>query len=336
MALLGTLVTDMIDPVIFASYIQEESSKVNRIVTSGAVVADPVMQDKINMADGAAFHLPSLTSVSDSTASYAQSSDDPTVIATPDKITGRQQIVAVANRNFSWGGSDLSASFAGTDPMRSAANQAGLKQVIERQKLLVKVLAGVTGSASMSSNVNNISIITGAVTSANQISYGAITDTAIGAWGDKMATGGYLVLHSVIYGRLIKQNVINFTPNSTQDMGFGSYAGWNVLVDDTVPVSADTDPVYTCFLLKPGAVGFAAGQPKVPVEAYRRPDLGNGGGFEFLFIRDKFTFHPYGISFTGSPAVASGVADSELALSTNWSLLFPHKQVGIAALKVNA
>ena len=336
MSLQGTQVADMIDPVIYAQYIQEESSKVNRVVTSGAVAADPVMQAKIALADGAAFHLPSLINVSESSAGYAQSNDDPTSIATPDKITGRQQLVAVANRSFSWGSADLTASFAGTDPMRSAAVQAASKQTIERQSLLIKVLKGVIGS-SLTNAVNDISLHgAGTPATANKISYGAIVDTTVGAWGDMFDASGLLFVPSAVYGSLIKQNLITFQPASVQNMGFGYYGGFAVMVDDTLPTAVDTGNTrYTCFIMKQGAVGFAMGTPKVPVEFYRRPDQGNGGGFEYLFIRDKFSFHPYGMSFTGTPAVASGVADTELALGTNWTPVFNRKLIGVVGLNVN-
>lgn len=331
-----TAISDLIVPSIFAGYVQEQSSAVNKIVTSGVVVADSVMGSKIALASGNNFHLPSMKNVSESSASYAVPTDVAANIATADKIAARKQIVPVLDRNFTWGAADLASSFAGADPMLSAAMQAGEKQVIERQKLLLKVLAGVLSASSMSSHVNDVSIADGnAATGSNKISATEVIDTTA-AFGDMYQTGGFICMHSTVYRNLQIQNLITYVPTNVQNIGWGTYLGMTVLVDDTCPkVAGGTSGFkYTSYLCAPGSIGFAAGSPRVPVEVSREALQGNGGGFEYLTIRDKLSFHVYGTSFTGTPA-DDVITDAELATGSNWTAVYNTKLIGVAALVTN-
>lgn len=330
-----TRLSDIIVPEVFFGYVQEASTKKNALVNSGIVPVDPMIVSGLS-GGGKTFNVPGFQHIADTSNDYNVSSDDPTSTASANKIQTTQQIAARLDRNAVWGGADLAAQLAGTDPMSAAANMVSAYQTTQRQKTLVNMLTGVFASADMSDAVNDVSIADGNnAASANKISNEAIIDT-LAPFDDMQGMNNVLVVHGDIYRNLQKNNLITFEPSSTQNIGFGTYLGLTLLVDSSVPKVAGgvSGSVYTSYVMKPSAVGFGAVAPRVPVEVEREALQGDGGGVEYLIVRDAFSYHPYGMKWTGSPAGVTP-ANSELAVGTNWTRVFNQKNVGLAALQTN-
>lgn len=331
-----TQITDVIVPEVFTPYVEEQSNKASRMISAGAVFASPVLDEKL-AGGGVTFNVPSWNPITNPDDDYAVSSDDPSEIAVPQKLTARSQVAVRLERNKSWSGADLAAALAGSDPMMVAAMKLGEYQASRRQRVLVKQLTGLFGAASMSGAVNNISILTGTIGTSNKISADAVIDTT-SAWGDYAANnvGKILCVHSDVHRNLQKQNLIDFQPTSAQDIGFGTYLGMTLLVDDGMVKDTSTPsyPVYTSYILGQGSIAFGYARHKFPVETKREALEGNGGGVEYLIMRDCLSFHVAGTKWIGTAAGATPT-DVELATGTNWSRVFDQKMVPIAALRTN-
>jgi hypothetical protein len=89
--------------------------------------------------------------------------------------------------------------------------------------------------------------------------------------------------------------------------------------DAVLDVSAGTDathPRYTSYLVAPGAIKMGFGAPKRPVEFWREPDSGNGGGGEKMISRVELIMHPNGWSWASSN---DNPTNTDLATSSNWT-----------------
>lgn len=332
-----TQIDDVIVPEIFTGYVEEQSNKADKLVRSGAVVQAPVL-DSLLAGGGSTFNVPSFNPITNPDDDYEVSNDDPTDIAEPAKLTARSQIAVRLEMNKSWSSADLAASLAGSDPMMAAASKLGEYQASRRQRVLVRKLTGMFAASNMTGAVNNVSILTGTIGDTNRINADNIVDTT-SAWGDYASNnvGKILCVHSDVHRRLQKQNLIDFQPTNAQDIGFGTYLGMTLLVDDgcVKDTSTPSYPVYTSYILWQGGIGFGYSRPKVPV-AFQREELqGNGAGVEYLIMRDRFTYHVSGMKWLGASVAGDLPTLAELATGANWTRVFDQKLVPIAALRTN-
>lgn len=317
-----TKISDVVVPEVFSGYLQEQRLKTNRLVQSGAVVMDAFLGNAIQ-GGGLTFQIPSFKAVD--TATENVSSDDETSLATVNKITTTKQIATRLARNGAWGSADLTSSLAGEDPVSAIVSQVANFQMQKRQQSLINILNGLFSTSGVL-NSTHLSDVSGG----SDITSSAVID-ALAPHGDQQMIGGtVLVVHSTKYRVLQKANLITFQPTNAQDIGFGTYLGLTLLVDDDVPVAAG--PVYTSYILKAGSIAMANGADKVPVELNREPLEGDGGGVEYLITRDQYTFHVYGTAWTGTP-VGATPTNAELATVGNWSKVYTNnKEIGVIAL----
>ena len=311
------------------------STQANRLVMSGAVASDAALTSGL-AGGGKTFNVTGWKSISDSANDYNVSSDNPASSATANNVQTSQQIAARLDRNAVFGSADLAAHLAGADPMASAASELGNYQSTQRTKTLINILTGTFAAASMSAARNDIAIADGAAaTTANLISNDSIIDT-LAPFDDMQGLGNILFVHGDVYRALQKNNLITFEASSAQNIGFGTYLGLTLVVDSACPkVAGGTSGFkYTSYIMKPGAVGFGAGMPRIPVEVERRSREGNGGGVEYLTVRDAYAYHPYGMKWVGTPS-GSTPSNSELAVGTNWLRVYAQKNVGLSALITN-
>ena len=209
------------------------------------------------------------------------------------------------NRNQSWSSMDLAAALIGTDPMNSIASRVGAYWTRRLQKAFVATMTGVfadnaAAPAGTEHVQNDMTVdIKGASYSAG------VTDFSAEAFIDACLTMGDsaediigLMVHSVVYGRMQKNNLIDFIPDSEGRVVIPTFLGRAVVVDDGMPASGG---VYETWLFGPGVVRMGVGTPKVPTEVQRHPGAGNGGGQEVLWNRVEWCLHPVGHKYAGTP-----------------------------------
>ena len=151
-------------------------------------------------------------------------------------------------------------------------------------------------------------------------------------------------MHSFVYGTLLDDEKIEFKKPSEAPFEVPYYAGMMVVHSEMMPVSAGASAdEYSCFLFAPGAFMHIDEVPNRPTiygnegtEITRDPDIGDGGGADYLTTRRFEMIHPAGMDFTGaSLAKSQGATLAELRNSANWDRKYNRKNVKFACLKVN-
>jgi len=210
----------------------------------------------------------------------------------------------------------------------------------EFQRHLVSTLRGVM-AANTASNGGDMQVVigtdaVGAPAAAEKVSANAILDAAQ-TMGDASDVLDTIIMHSVVYTNLAKQNLIDFIPDSEGKVRFPSYLGYQVIKDDGCPAVAGTNRImYWTFLVGKNALGWAENPPDVPVETFRYPAQGNGAGVEELWTRRQYVMHPYGVKWNSATMAGRSPTDTELRTANNWTRVYPErKQVPIAVLQSN-
>jgi len=248
---------------------------------------------------------------------------DDTGALTINKIDSEKDVAAVLQRGKVFGASDLSGDMAGNDPMTAIGDLFAGYWARRFQDVLISVLGGAMGAASMAANVLDIS---GLTAGAENFDGEAFVDAGA-RLGDHQDNLVAAAVHSATYTVMKKQDLIDFVEDSENGTPIATYMGKRLIVDDGMPLATD---VYTSYLFANGAIGYAEGTPKVPA-AVDRDELA-GGGTEYIVNRRRFVLHPRGVKWVGSPA-GSSATNAELATGTNWVRVYEPKNVRIVAFK---
>jgi hypothetical protein len=151
--------------------------------------------------------------------------------------------------------------------------------------------------------------------------------------GDSMQDLSLMMVHSVVYGRMQKNNLIDFIPDARGEVMIPVYQGKQVIVDDGMP---KTGTVYDTWIFGAGAVRLGVGAPIVPTETFRHPFAGNGGGQSTLYNRVEWTCIRLATSTlarpdNGGPTIRP--ARTTLPRPHSWQRVYPErKQIKIARL----
>lgn len=326
----ATKISDILIPEIWIKYITEKTAELSSLIKSGIVVHDPVM-DELAKRGGKLINIPFFK---DLTGDDELLSDS--VPLTPDKITTSQDVAALLMRGKAFGANDLAGALAGADPLDAIAMLFAEWWNRKEQLILLAILAGIflDNSTNDSSDlINDIAIEDGnSATDANKIGSDAIIDTRL-KLGDAMNKLTAIMLHSTPYGRLQKLNLIDFEPTNTQNIGFGTYLGHTLIVDDGCPVVAGGTSgfKYTTYLFGRGAIARGEGEPDVPIETDRDSLLGE----DYLIQRRHMILHPRGIKFTNTSVAGETPSNAELGTVTNWDRVYEKKNIRIAKLVTN-
>lgn len=334
-----TQVSDVIVPSIFTPYVQQLTEEKTALISAGALVRDAAL-DSLLAGGGLTFNVPSWKDLANDTDNV--SSDDAIGAndATPKNNSTSQEIAVRLSRNQLWQTSDLAGELAGSDPAASIANRVAYYRAQRLQAAFVATMKGVFannalgspgGGATQNDMTNDISgsSFSDGVTN---FSAEAFIDAAV-TMGDSMGNLTLVMVHSVVYARMQKNNLIDFIPDSQGVVNIPTFLGRRVIIDDHMPV---TSSVYDTWLFGEGSVRLGMGNPKVPTETYRDPRAGNGGGAEILAHRWELVIHPVGNKYNGTTSKGGpdNTANSNmLAASGSWVRVFPErKQIRIARL----
>jgi hypothetical protein len=335
-----TKLADVIVPEIFNPYTQQQTEEKSRLIQSGAVARDAAL-DGLLAGGGITFNDPSFKDLDNDAENVA--TDDESTNSTPNKIGTAMEIQVRMSRNQSWSSMDLAGDLAGADPQLAIASRVSGYWVRRLQAAFIATMQGVfadnaaapTGTEhtqnDLTHNVSGVSYTDGVT----NFSAEAFLDAAV-TMGDSMQDLGLVFMHSIVYNRALKNNLIDFIPDSTNPAAIGipTFLGRTVIVDDGTPRSSG---VFETWLFGAGAVRIGMGSPKVPTEVDRKPAAGNGSGQDVLHNRVEWVIHPVGHRFAvASPAVggpSNASTSGNLAHADSWARVFPErKQIKIARL----
>lgn len=335
-----TRISDVVVPEIFTPYTQQMTQEKSRLIRSGAIAMDDALNTAL-AGGGLTFNEPSFRDLDNDAENV--STDDPSSNSTPNKIGTNTEIQVRLSRNNSWSSMDLTGDLAGADPMNAIASRVSDYWTRRQQAAFVATLTGIfadNAAAPAGTDTHTANDMTHDVSGASftdgvtNFSAEAFLDAAV-TMGDSMGELSMVMMHSIVYNRALKNNLIDFIPDSVngQAVSIPTFLGREVIVDDGVPRSSG---VFQTWLFGRGAVRMGSGAPKVPTELDRKPAAGAGSGQDVLHNRVEWIMAPVGHAYIGT--APKGGPDNTananmLAAAGSWSRVFPErKQIKIARL----
>lgn len=334
----GTVrISDIIVPQIFSPYSQQLTEEKSRLIRSGAVQRDPALDSSL-AGGGLTFNNPSFKDLDNDAENV--SDDNPANLSSPNKLGTLNEIQVRLSRNNSWSSMNLASTLSGADPMGAIANRVSDYWARRLQQVFLATMKGVfadnaaapTGTEhvlnDMTVDVKGASYVSGVTNFTAE----AFLDAAV-TMGDSMDSLGMIFVHSIVYNRMLKNNLIDFIPDAGREAKIATFLGREVIVDDGMPV---TSGVFESWMFGSGALLLGMGSPLVPTEVERKPDAGTGSGSDVLYNRVEWALHPVGCSFIGTPAnggPSNAATSNNLAAAGSWQRVFPErKQIKIARL----
>lgn len=342
-----TQVSDIITPEIFTPYVQQMTEEKSRIIQSGLMQRSGVL-DTLLAGGGLTFNVPSFQDLDSSDGSGAEnvSGDQPADVQTlaagagttlaaqndarPQKTTTSNEVATRMSRNNHWSTASLSKALAGDDPQASIASRVAEYWSRRLQRATVRTLTGVFAD-NTANDAGDYSVdITGAGFEDGVTNFRpeALIDASL-TMGDSMEDLTGIIVHSVVYAQMQKQNLIDFIPDARGEVRIPTYLGKEVIVDDGVPAAGG---IYESWLFAAGVLQLGVGTPDVPTAMTREELAGQGGGQDILHSRVEWSIHPTGHAYTTTPG-NGGPTDANLIDAANWNRVYPErKQIKLARL----
>lgn len=328
----GTTLQDVIVPELFTPYVVNRTMELSALVQCG-IIANNSEFDTLASQASPLVNMPFFEDLTGESEQVIEGED-----LDDNKITSNKDVAAIIRRAKMWSATDLSAALAGSDPMAAIVSLVAGFWARDMQKELVAILKGIFGTVPageegtppaetrLASNLLDISGKSGAAANWS----GAAFIEAEQRLGDAKAQLTGICMHSATEAYLKKQNLIDQVQPSN-DVGFGTYQGKRVIVDDGCPAE---NGVYTTYLFGNGAVALGNGNPVgfVPTETDRAKR--KGSGVDYLINRKTMILHPRGVQFTNvNVAKTEGPSRTELADPSNWKPVYEPKQIRIVAFR---
>jgi hypothetical protein len=329
-------ISDIYNPLVFSAADQEAQIELNNFMASGVMVEDPRLTAMASVG-GNVGELPFFKPLGTEEPNY--SNDVTADTSTALKVTKAVMQYRLATMNKSWSTMDIAVDLALADPATAITNRIGAYWATANEKRLIQSTMGILNdnvandSGDMVKNIATDSA--SAVTAAELVSNDAILDAQQTA-GDHQDGFSAIAMHSVVYSRLRKQQLITFIRDADNNTLFQTYGNLRVVVDDSLSAIAGTNRItYTTVIFGSGAVISGLGRTKVPSELYRDPEKGNGGGQETLYSRRADIIHPLGFAFGSASVAGQSATLAELALAANWNRVWERKNVPLCFLQTN-
>ncbi len=184
--------------------------------------------------------------------------------------------------------------------------------------------------------INDITVSGSPALAANLFSAEAFID-AQQTLGDSSEDLVAVSMHSIVFARAKKNNLIDFIPDARGETDIPTFLGLRVVVDDGMPnVIRDVVTEFSTYLYGAGSVARGMSAPKVPTETDREPLSGDGGGQEFLITRVEWSIHPRGFAWLAASQAGESPTNAELENDLNWDRRFnERKQIKLAELRTN-
>lgn len=326
----ATKITDVIVPDVFNPYFIERTAEMTRLWLSGMVSTSEAL-DRLATSGGTQLQMPFWTDLSGDSEELSDGAS-----LSVNNIASAKDIARLHMRGKAWGVNDLARALSGDDPMRAIADLAAQYWVRQRQKMLVNVLTGVfadNAANDADDMINDVAIEAGdSAADANLFNGNTFIDTEA-TFGDSVGVVSGLIVHSVVYNNMRKNDLIDFIPDSDGNPTIATYMGRRVLVDDGVRVVAGgtNGNKYWSYLFGQGAIAFAEGGAPVPSET----DRDSLAGEDMLITRTHFILHPRGVAWQEASVAGDTPTFAEAATATNWNRVYERNNVRLAALVTN-
>ena len=301
-----TTVADVIVPEVFNPYVVEKTTELSALYQSGIVASSDEL-NSLALSGGRLINMPYWNDLDgdDEVLSDINALD-------VERITSSQDIAALLMRGKAWSVNDLAKALSGDDPMQVIGQLVAGYWARRMQAAILSILEGVFAAPSMAPNVYDTDV---RISADNTI----LASQCLGDAKSKLT--GYL-MHSAVEADLARQDLIDFTKDSTGSIEIPTYFGKPVVVDDGCPVA---NGVYTTYIFGQGAIGYGEGAAPVPTETTRDALSGD----DLLINRRHFLLHPRGVRWLDQAVVDQSPTNAELANPANWLRVYEPKNVRI-------
>jgi len=307
-----TKIADLIVPEIFTKYLIQETTKTNAFLNSGIATSDP----SVNITDGGkTVNIPFFHELSANDEVLTEGT-----ALTINNITAARDIAAVHVRSVAFAATDLSKLFSGADPIAAMRVQLGNFWATKMTDVVLNTLKGIFGVTDLA-DANQLD------NSANSLT-GDVMSDAMFLLGDKSAKITALAMHSKVFAKLKKLDLIDTVQPSALSPAYNTYMTKRIIMDDAIePISGTgATAVYPIYLFGAGALAYNENGTLATYEQDR--DILKK---EDVFTSTRtFTMHPRGVKWTGTPADGETPSNAELATAANWALVENPKNVAIA------
>jgi len=299
-----TTVADVIVPEVFNPYVVEKTTELSALYQSGIVASSDEL-DSLALSGGRLINMPYWNDLDgdDEVLSDINALD-------VERITSGQDIAVLLMRGKAWSVNDLAKALSGDDPMQVIGQLVAGYWARRMQAAILSILEGVFAAPSMAPNVYDTDV---RIDSDNMI----LASQCLGDAKSKLT--GYL-MHSAVEADLARQDLIDFTKDSTGSIEIPTYFGKPVIVDDGCPVA---NGVYTTYIFGQGAIGYGEGAAPVPTETTRDALSGD----DILINRRHFILHPRGVRWLDQVVADQSPNNAELANPANWLRVYEPKNV---------
>lgn len=326
----ATRISDIIIPEVFNPYVTVRTAEMAKFAM-GPIIANDADLNALAVRGGTIIKMPFFN---DLTGDSEILSD--TTPLSVNKITTGQDWARLHLRGKAWGSNDLAGALAGADPMAAIGDLVAAYWQRDQEKILIATLNGVIAdniASDAGDMVHDVSIADGnAAADANLFSAESLIDTALTA-GDRLDDFVGFAVHTVVYGRMLKGDLIEFIPDSEGKLTIPTYMGKRIIFSDRMPVVAGgvSGFVYTSCLFGDGAVALGQGGAPVPTET----DRDSLQGDDILINRQHFVMHPRGVKWDEGAVAGESPSNAELENAANWSRVYERKLVRLAFLRTN-
>lgn len=338
----STGLSEIIVPEVFSPYVLKLTEEKAKFVASG-ILARSAELDLFLAGGGNTLNKPTWKDL-DNTAEKVANASAAGVLAggaglAPIAIDSYNEIAVRLVRTQQWGAMKLAADLAGSDPMNAIASRVSAYEARQLQLAVLDTLEGIFADNDLAPDGGSGDTHTqfdltfdasgvGFVAGVTNFTAENLFDAAQTA-GDSQEDFKILAVHSAVYSRMRKNNLIDFIQDSVTGASLSTFQGMQVVYDDGMPRSGN---VYHSYLFAPGALELGWGFPEKATEVAWSPDGGNGYGEEILYRRRAYCVHPMGHAYIGA-ATGGGPANTVLDDAASWSRQCPErKQVKIARL----
>ena len=324
------------DAEAFADYMQEQSCLNNRILASGIMVEDPIIEKAVGKS-GNVGTVPFFLPVDGEPDAL---NDDGKTDNKPTALKGSKQTYMAMARMKSWYEETYTRYLTGESPLHNLANNLVIPYWTNQWEAeLMAITKGIMGLDAMASHKTDLSVTTGSITDANKIDLTTHLDLGQKALGDKRTQFSLAVMHSQVATNYKKKELIEnkkmFSPILNADIEVPMMGSMIVLETDTntVDTSVEGFPVYHTYMFGRGVFLTC---PKQVHRAYgTKYDDEEKGGVEKLYTKQAKVIHPNGFSIKIDNIAEESPTRAELANPANWELKFNHKNIAIAEIISN-
>lgn len=323
-----TRISDIIEPAVFTGYVTQNAMERTALVESGILVPNDVIRAQLR-AGAHSFNVPFWRDLGNEEADTVN--DNPADLSVPLKIQTGKQLIRKSFLHQSWSAMNLASELAGSDALVRIQERVTAYWNRQLQRRLVSTLNGIIADNVANDDGDMVLDISAETGTAAEFSPTAVID-ATGTLGDAMGSVVGIAMHSDLYRRALKADLIEFVQPSAGSMRMPTYRGLAVIVDDGMPVDAG---VYTCALFGQGAVGYGVTAPVVAegTEVENLPSAGKGGGQQVLHSRVNLAAHPLGFAWVEGTIAGESPTIAELGAAAHWDRVVERKAVPLAFLR---